>query len=465
MLLIVFLNQFFMRRLFLCFTAFALPAIAFAQKDTLRIMAYNVLYYGNGCQGANANYHQYLNTIVGYTRPDVLSLEKAASIPTSDTDKFATAPKGFIDSILKYALTTPSHINYAYCPFTNNALANNMCLLFYNTQKLGYCGMIANYVNVTDFNTYRLYYKDPNLAQTHDTTFLYITQNHDKSGDEFEQVRYHQIMGEVNDLKNHFTHWGNHLNLGDFNVRTSKERFYALLTDTKDTNFVFYDPPFYPEKKLKYPANWDKDPIYAAYFTTSTRESAFVPNSCGSGGGGKNWYDHIFISPWLVNNANYMRYIPGSYRTIGNDGQRFRVSIINKNVHENTSAPANVIEALYQMSNKYPVMVDLEVTQNTTGNSLPDPEIAGIEAFTTEVVKIELNKDNKLSVQFPEAMKGQEITITVTNKVTREDEISEHFTLKNTEKIINCHKLDKGIYGVKVAGKHNLITKAEITLE
>ena len=37
--------------------------IAYCHSDTLRVMAYNVLYYGNGCQGPNSNYHGYLKNI------------------------------------------------------------------------------------------------------------------------------------------------------------------------------------------------------------------------------------------------------------------------------------------------------------------------------------------------------------------------------------------------------------------
>ena len=199
---------------------------AYGQADTLRVMAYNVLYYGNGCQKPNGNYHEYLKTIIGFANPDIISLEKMASIPVDAADKSGTAPLGFADSILRYALNAAYPLRYSYCPFTNNAKANNMSAVFYDQHKLGFVALAASYVNSTDYNTYKLYYKDPNLSATHDTTFLYITPNHDKSGDEFEGVREMQITGAMNSIKQHFTHLANHINLGDFNVRSSEEVFY-----------------------------------------------------------------------------------------------------------------------------------------------------------------------------------------------------------------------------------------------
>ena len=63
------------------------------------------------------------------------------------------------------------------------------------------------------------------------------------------------------------------------------------------------------------------------------------------------------------------------------------------------------------MSNKYPVMVDLEVTANTGGRSIANPEIAGGITSSGEDVSITTPVGDKLELHFPKDMMGQEITV------------------------------------------------------
>ena len=452
-----------MKRVFFSVLCIVAAFSSFAQTDTLRLMAYNVLYYGSGCQGPTGLYHGYLETIVKYTNPDILSLEKMGAIKSSVEDKYGTSPVGFADSVVKYALDGAFPGRYAHCPYTNAAKTNNMAVLFYDRHKLGFLAIVSSYSNVTDFNTYKLYYKDPNLARTHDTTFLYVIPNHDMSGDDAEQVRGVQITEVMKHTKEHFARLPNMINMGDFNARNSDETFYQVLTNPDDTNFRFFDPPFLPDRKFSYPADWSHNKVFANYFTTSTRGTEGMPNACGTAGGGKNWYDHIFLSPSIVYNTDHIMYLPNSYRTIGNDGHRYKISINDNSTYVNTSAPKEVIEAEYLMSNKYPIMADLLVTFNTNGISPVNPEIAGGSVFATENITVENPVGAKLVLHFPADMTGQEITIECFDK-RGVAEMSKTETISGTVMKVKC-ELTAGDHTIKITGHHNVIVEMKITKE
>ena len=448
-----------MKKIFLCSVlCFGLHLSGYSFSDSLRVMTYNVLYYGNGCQGANGNYHTYLSTIVKYANPDILALVKIASQPTSADDKFAAAPLGFADSILKFGLNKAFPGRYNYVVFTNKARSNNMVLLFYDSTKLGFDGLVSSYSNIIDFNTYKLYYKGQDALTNQDTTYLYLTLNHDKSGDDNEAVRSNQITGEVKEFRKHFKRLPNFIDLGDFNLRGSEEPLYQLLTKPTDTNFRFSDPPFFPDKKLSYPAAWDHESEYAAFFTTSTREFDGIPNTCGSAGGAKGWYDHIFLSDWLLRGNNHIRYVRNSYRVIGNDGERYRIGINNKNVHKNESAPADVIEALYRMSNKYPVVLTLEVNSNLGSAHLPDPEIKGVPVFVKENPSlISDTVKNKIKLNFPPLMLHQELTAECVDKDGK-SVFKKDFTVAEEMVELKC-SARPGTYRLKIFSEHSLVAE------
>jgi endonuclease/exonuclease/phosphatase family metal-dependent hydrolase len=322
------------------------------KTDTLTVMAYNVLSYGDYCQSTPAGLDGYLRTIVGFVRPDLLSCEKMNPFP------FTPGASGNLaDEIVASDLPE----GYAYGTPTAAPGQADVSVLFYNRQKLTYVRTQTLVRDITDFDLYTLYYNDVNLAITHDTTFLYVVVNHTQSGSSSTD-RDRQVMEEATALRGMFTAFPNLIVMGDFNTRLSDEAGYQALVTSADSATLLYDPPYYPDAALTYPGNWDVTPYrYGSYLTTSTRALATVPNSCGTSGGAKSWYDHIFLSPRLVSGADSMHYVPHSYGTIGNDGNRLGVDINSTSPVVNTSAPDSVIQALFQFSNKYPVSVRVAV--------------------------------------------------------------------------------------------------------
>lgn len=385
-----------LRSLF-CILALVLPVVrSVAQTDTIKVMTYNVLNYGDNCQGSNTLLHSYLKTIVANAKPDLIGLVKMTAIKQSPSDMYAFAPYGFADSIIASALNPGALKSFSYCPFTNISGDDKSSVLFYNNAKLGYVSTTALSSIVSDFNLYKLFYKDPVLSITKDTTFLYVVLNHTKSGTD-ATIRNQQEAAVMASIKQKFYHLPNLLMMGDFNIHNSSEGFYQNYTASTDTNFLFSDPPFSIDKTLTYPADWDNNPnAYAPYLTTSTRQSATYPNTCGTDGGAKSWYDHILLSSWIKNNSNYISYVLNSYSTIGNDGKRTGISINDSTIvgiGKNNSASSKVINALFQLSNKYPVSLKLLVHQNTLGQSLPDP--------VTSIESVELKSSTEITVKNP----------------------------------------------------------------
>ncbi len=344
--------------LLLVFPFFATCQVATTPKDVIKVMTYNVLRYGDGCQGSDEQMHRYLKTIVDYSDPDILGLIKVASISSVQGGR-GKANAGFADSILAHALNVAVPGKYAGCPHTNVSGDNNQALLYYNKHKFGCSSVITLSSKITDINMYKLYYLGYNFPKNKDTIFLYVVLLHASSGDDADE-RDQQMREVMTVLRRQFPSLPDIIIMGDFNLRKSNEKGYQVLTNNAEETYKFIDPPFGIDKTITYPANWDKHPErFAAYLTTSTRKKEKEPNSCGTGGGAKGWYDHILLGPSFTRPSGHFYYIPHSYRTIGNDGQRINASV---NELSNNSAPARVLNALYHMSNKYPVMLKLGIS-------------------------------------------------------------------------------------------------------
>lgn len=384
-----------------------------AFSDTVRVMTYNVLYYGEtpACQAPHDTLHGYLKTIVGYANPDLLGLVKVSSWPLAPGDRYGSAPAGFPDSILRFALEPAYPGRYAYCPVTNLSHGNDMQVLFYNTNKLGYLSVVANYANINDFTTWKFYYRSAGLTAGSDTVFLYITLNHTESGADAgsTSMRASQISRVMGKLDTLFTTQPNYINMGDFNFHKSTEAGYQRLVSSAYGIHSLVDPPFGIDSRYSYPADWDSNPSsYAASLTTSTR-LVNSPNACGTTGGAKSWYDHIFLSAPLVHGTDGIKYIPGSYITLGNDGRRTGRSI--NDTPANISVPSGVLNALFRMSNKYPVMVSL----------LVDPRFTGLETKEhNRHLSVENPISNNLRILLGEQLQNKPIAIGVYDLMGRE---------------------------------------------
>ena len=420
-------------------------SVSFAQIDTLRILSYNVLYIGDTppCQDPHSVLEGYLESVIAYSNPDIVGLVKMEA-----GGSYVTQPTGFADSLFQYSFNDAFPGRFAGCLSTNFSGADNITRLFYNQQKLGYVGILCTYSNITDFDTYKLYYKSDSLATTHDTIFVYVTLNHTNSGSSSSDAttRGQQITGEMAQIETYFTSLPNMINMGDFNVHTSTETCYQTLVAPSNLNYRYYDPPFYPDAKYSYPADWDANPSdYSSDLTVSTRTGS-SPNTCSNdNGGGKSWYDHIFLSASIINNSDHLSYIPNSFKVIGNDGNR--IGNPENGSPANTSAPANVINAIYQISEHYPITLSLLVNPSASS-------IANVQS-TNEKVTVVNPVDAQLMMQFTNDLVGKTINIVCVDVLGRRV-MNNSFIATSGMMQFPC-ALIPGIYYLQVSADGNLI--------
>jgi len=325
-------------------------------QDTIRMMQYNLLNYGvydSYCTTANNNLSMKdscLRTIIKYIKPDIFT--------ANEIDANVTIHKHLLDSCLNVDGIT----YYKKCSYSNlNTTSTLTNQLFYNSNKLCFFSQVNLSTSVRDINIYTLYYKAADLSNTHDTAFITRIVVDLKAGsaasDESERAtETNTLMGYIiaNGIK------GNYAVGGDFNVYSNTETCFQNLINPSDTNFRFNDP-------VNMLGDWHDNSQYVNLHSQSTHTSS----GCAASGGLDDRFDFILISNYLKTGSKHFQYIPGSYTTVGQDGNHFNQAL---NSGTNSSAPDSVIRALYNMSDHLPITLEFRVDQ-TVGihdiNTLP----------------------------------------------------------------------------------------------
>ncbi len=320
-------------------------------NDTLTVIHYNLLYYGNinpppNCTNTNNNTQSkngWLNTIITHVQPDLFTANEITS----------TTAGGLIGlnvlNIRNQALNINGETKWEYVDPTNNASSGIINGIFYNKNKLGYLSQQVISHSLRDVNLVRFYYKSPQLALGADTVKLNVITVHLKAGstatdasDRLSQTN--AIMAAVATQPN-----GNFILSGDFNIPSSNEASYQALINNSNVAIRFRDP-------VNFNGTWNNSSLFAPLHTQSTA----VSGSCKAGGGMDDRFDFILADRRVMGDSMGVGYIPGSYLALGQDGLRLNNSI---NSPTNTSVPAAVVNALAEMSDHLPVVLKLKVTQ------------------------------------------------------------------------------------------------------
>ncbi len=339
-------------------------------------MHYNLLYYGVtifDCNSTSNNINKKnaaLRDILNYTKPDIFTV--------NEISKYISYHDQILDSCLNI-----NGINYyaraELTNFSNTVIVNQ---LYYNTQKFGLKSEYALVGGDRDINVYKLYYKSPELAWSTDTVFLTIIVGHLASGSDPEAANMRNneatlVMNHIASLPNPH----NYLFQGDFNLYGASEPAFQKMINNNNANIRFYDPV----NKI---GEWSSNSTYAAYHTQSTH----TISNCFIGGGMDDRFDFILASLPIIMETYRVKYVPGSYTTVGQDGLHYNSAI--NDPPTNTSAPSNVIQALYDMSDHLPVYLDLKINQTPAGIESSSP--ADFTVFpnpATDILYMDMSKD------------------------------------------------------------------------
>lgn len=310
-------------------------------QDTLTVVQYNLLYYGlynNYCTESNNNLSdktEYLKTIINNTQPDIFTVNEIAD-------------KDAIHSYLLnnvFTLNNGINGNYTRASTQGEYLTSQ---IYYNYDKITLLKeyFISGYPRKV--HTYEFYYNSPDLLDG-DTAYFYCFVAHLKagSGSEEEEDRANStknVMDYIGELGA-----GNYLFMGDLNLYTDEEIAFQNLINPDIDNLKFNDP-------VGVEGEWHNTEYYADYHTQST----FYSGSCGAGGGLDDRFDFILLSNNIMENSNKVKYISGSYTTVGQDGEHFNNGL---NYEGNSSVPTDMLDALSYNSDHLPVMLKLEINQ------------------------------------------------------------------------------------------------------
>jgi len=365
------------RFLFLC-ALFGLTFFSWSQ-EIIRVMHYNLLNYDintGGCNATNNNVNDknvYLRTILEYVNPHIITVNEInCSVQTYD--------KLLDDCLDIYRPGLYERVDKT-CP-SNTALSN---MIYYREDILSFHSQEVVATNVRDINLVRLYYDAPDLGNTFDTVFLTCIVAHLKAGSDWDDEL--ERADETNRLMNFLEqsgYTGNMLFMGDFNVYDGSEEAFQNIVNPDNTDFLFHDP-------IDQIGDWHNN----SYFSPIHTQSTHTVQNCFISGGMDDRFDFILISKSIKNVENKVAYVEGSYRAVGQDGQRFNKSLVESPV--NSSVPSDVLDALYNMSDHLPVMLDLAVGHG-----------AGIfDAHSTSVITISNPVKDRIILRFSSPISDQ----------------------------------------------------------
>lgn len=406
-----------------------MPLVISAQQETIKVMHYNLLNYGNVtsyCTNQNNNIQDKddaLKEIISHVNPHIFTVNEVGS------SNFAQ------ERVLNSVLNTQGRTWYDMAAIVNASGGTIDNMLYFDRRMFGLAGQDVVSTSIRDFDIYKLFFKAKDLATTQDTAFLTCIVTHLKAGNSSsdQQLRASMTAALMSHMENNMT-TGEYLLMGDFNVKTSSEQAYQNLVNYSNSDYRFYDP-------VSTPGSWNNSSSYADLHTQSTHYSS---NGCASGGGMDDRFDFILISGDIDNQNGHYRYENGTYKALGNDGQHFNDAI---NYNGNSSVPPAVLTALYNMSDHLPVLMNLIVDQEVGVNETSEPLQIVVSNPVDDKISVSVTSRHLLKQLNLYSMMGQAVI----------DQ-----TVQSRNVTVDVSSLPEGIYILELIDRNNQLLRKKI---
>ena len=329
------------------------------------------------------------------------------------------------DVILNVGLNSNGNSNYSAAPYFENQSGGGdlQQALFYRNDMFVLENTEIINTPVRDINKYTLLLNTESQDTNPIRIYAYVTHLKSSQGSANQQLRLSMVEAFVNDTEqledDAFV-----LFAGDFNIYTSTEPAYLEILD--QTNSVAMEDP------IDTPGAWNNNEDFREVHTQSTRTSSSGFGG-GAGGGLDDRFDFIMVSQNMMTNPN-LQYKTDSYKAYGNNGNCY-----NNNINDiNCGGVYNQIirDALYNMSDHLPVVMELETDQEIVILDIPQQQLAQPFSLKRTLVS------DVLTIYAPQ-WDTQNDTFRVYNSLGQE---ILDFKINATTTAINIAQLAKGVY-------------------
>lgn len=383
-------------------------SISCYSQNTIKTMFYNVLWFPE----LNPNRIDLLQEVLQDYEPDIFMVCELQSQEGAD-------------AILNIGLNGDGNSNFSAAPYFENQSGggNLQQALFYRNDMFVLENTEIINTPVRDINKYTLLLNTANQDTNPIRIYAYVTHLKSSQGGANQQLRLSMVEAFVNDTQQ-LEEDAYVLFAGDFNIYTSTEPAYLEILD-QTNNIAMADP-------INTPGAWNNNEDFTAVHTQSTRTSSSGFGG-GAGGGLDDRFDFIMVSQNMMTDSN-LGYKADSYKAYGNNGNCY-----NNDINDiNCGGVYNQVirDALYNMSDHLPVVMELETDQEIV--LLNVPQNSPLQPFSlkntlvSDVITIYNPGDNTKDDRFG-----------IFN--TLGQELLEFKTSTNTT-ILNVEKFVKGVY-------------------